>query len=241
MNNYGVFARFYDSLCENVDYEVRSDYISDFFNAENKNEPKLLDLACGTGEFTKYFKGKGFNVTGMDLSSDMLTVAKEKVPDAEFLLGDMRSFDFGNSFDFCICCLDSLNHLTDKNDWKSCFESVYKSLSKDGVFVFDVNTVFKHNFVLADNSFIFDEEDFFLAWDNELTDENKVRIFLDFFIFNGKNYDRHSEQFDELAIPTDEISEMLKEYFIIDGIYDDLSNSAEKADSERIYFVCKRK
>lgn len=240
MSNYTVFAQYYDRLLKNAEYEVRSEYISGFFNAYGINGGKLLDLACGTGEFSKYFSQKGFEVTGIDLSEDMLTVAKSKCPDAKFIKGDISSFELSEKYDCCICCLDSLNHLTEKEEWINCFKSVYKALKTDGLFIFDVNSVYKHNNVLAGNSFVFDEDDFFLAWDNEDLGDNRVRIFLDFFINNGKNYDRYSECFDELAFEIKDIKEMLSDFDIL-GIYGDLSDKSPEYNEERVYFVCKRK
>ncbi|MDE6506269.1 MAG: class I SAM-dependent methyltransferase, partial [Eubacterium sp.] len=76
-----------------------------------------------------------------------------------------------------------------------------------------VNTVYKHNNILADNSFVFDEEDYFLSWDNELLDGNRVRIMLDFFVFNGNNYDRYSEEFIETAYSAEVLEDALSPYF----------------------------
>ena len=63
--------------------------------------------------------------------------------------------------------LDSINHLNNKSDVQSTFENVYNSLKYNGLFIFDANTVYKHNNVLPDNTFVFDEEDYYLVWDNE--------------------------------------------------------------------------
>jgi len=101
--------------------------------------------------------------------------------------------------------------------------------------------VYKHRNILADNSFVFDEENYFLSWDNELIDSYSVRIILDFFVYNGVSYDRYSEEFVETAFETEVLSSALMPYFEILGIYDDLSLESPKTDSERLYFVCKRK
>ena len=238
MSNYGIFARYYDRLTNNAEYEVRSDYISGFFNAENKEEYSVLDLACGTGSIAKCLTEKGYKVTGLDKSEEMLAEASLKIG-ANLIKGNMTDFNFNNSFDACICTLDSLNHLNSIEEWESCFKCVHSSIKKGGRFIFDVNTVYKHNVILADNSFIFDEEDFFLAWDNELINENSVRILLDFFIYNGKSYDRYSEEILETAFSVETIKKALSPYFEIEGIYDELTKDAVKDDSERIFFVCK--
>ena len=96
-------------------------------------------------------------------------------------------------------------------------------------------------FSLSDiDTFVFDEEDFFLSWDNEYLGDNTVRILLDFFVFNGSSYDRYSEEFYEKAYSIDEIVSALDGFEIID-IFDDLTFDKPKDDSERLYFVCKRK
>lgn len=241
MSSYHTFAQFYDTLTENAEYKVRSEYISNFFSRYGTNGRNLLDLACGTGSFSKIFSDMGYSVTGLDLSEDMLSVADNKCGGkVEFLKGDMTDFAFENKFDFCICTLDSINHITDYNDVKKCFNNVYHVLNEGGIFVFDVNTIYKHRNILCDNTFVFDEEDFFLSWDNEYHDEDEVRIILDFFVFNGTNYDRYSEEFDEKAYSAEELTAVLDGFEIL-GIYDELTENPPCDDSERLYFVCKRK
>lgn len=241
MSSYNTFARFYDLLTENVDYKVRSDYISNFFSDYLPHGKKLLDLACGTGSFSKCFSDIGYNVTGVDLSDDMLAVADNKCGNqVRFFKADISNFSLGEKFDLCTCLLDSLNHLHSYDDLKKCFECVYDSLNENGIFIFDINTPYKHKAILGDNTFVFDEDDFFLSWDNEYLSDYKVRIVLDFFVFNGKNYDRFSEEFTEQAYDI-ELYKTALEGFEILGIYDDLTKNSPNDESQRIYFVCKRK
>lgn len=240
MSSYNKFADYYDILTENVDYKVRSDYISNFFCEHGNGGKRLLDLACGTGSFSKEFTDRGYKVYGIDASEEMLCVADFKLKSqAKFLCADMTDFSFENKFDFCICMLDSVNHLLDINSVEKCFQCVYNCLEKGGLFIFDVNTAYKHNCVLADNTFVFDEDEFFLSWDNELEKDNIVRILIDIFVFNGNNYDRFSEEFFEKAYEVEELKSVLKNFEII-GIYDELTKNPPKKDSERIYFVLKR-
>ena len=242
MSSYNTFAQFYDKLTENVDYKVRSSYISNFFSLYSAKKGRVLDLACGTGSLSSELSKLGYSVTGIDLSDDMLSVASaKKIESAEFYKRDMTDFQFDEKFDFCVCSLDSINHLENEKDVKKCFDCVAAALNSGGVFVFDVNTVFKHKHILADNAFVFDEEDFFLAWDNEQLSDNRVRILLDFFVFNGQSYDRFSEEIIEKAYDTEILKTLLSDDFKIIGVYDELTNEPEKEYSERLYFVCKRK
>lgn len=240
---YNYFANRYDELTENIDYEAGSEYISGFLNEYGIGEnASLLDLACGTGTMSLLMKNRGYNVVGIDLSSEMLCVADHKANGSiPFIRASMQDFSLPYPADACICCMDSLNHLESFADIESTFKCVHASLKDGGIFIFDVNTVYKHNEVLADNSFIFDEEDYFLAWDNELLEENRVRIMLDFFVFNGKNYDRYSEEFVETAYSEECLRSALEPYFEVLGVYDELSKEPPKADSQRIYYVCRKR
>lgn len=241
MSSYNTFAQFYDSLTENVDYKVRSDYISNFFSEYGNGGNTVLDLACGTGTLTKLLVEKGYNTVGLDLSEDMLTVAKCKCPENYFYLADMTSFLLPLKVDYCICSLDAVNHLIDYNQVISCFKCVNQSLKNDGIFIFDVNTPYKHRKILADNTFVFDEEDFFLSWDNHYIGDDVVEIFLDFFVYNGQSYDRFSESFKEKAYSDKKLTDaLLDSGFEIIGIFDDLTANVPKCNSERLYFVCKK-
>lgn len=242
MSSYNKFALVYDELTQNVEYEKRYAYIASFFN-EHKlpRGAKILDLACGTGSLTKLLEKDGYKPTGVDLSEDMLTAAAMKCKNANFIKADMRRLSFSGEFDGCICCLDSLNHLESIKELEDAFRGVYEALKPGVLFIFDVNTVYKHNELLSDNSFVFDEESYFLAWDNEFIADGKVRIFLDLFIKAGEYYERYSEDFTETAFELSVIKSALSPYFDILGLYDDMSLKEPEKDSERVYFICRRK
>ena len=151
--SYNTFAKFYDKLTENVEYKKRADYISSFFKKYADKCDTVLDLACGTGSVSEYLSDLGYNVIGLDLSDEMLTVASSKqIKNTMFIKGDMTDFELPHKVDCCVCSLDSINHLKDIVEVKKCFDCVYNSLNDGGVFVFDVNTVYKHKNVLGNNT-----------------------------------------------------------------------------------------
>lgn len=240
MASYNIFAEFYDDLTQNVKYEKIAKYVSSFFKKYYPSGKTVLDLACGTGTLSKLLNEEGYNIIGIDLSDDMLCIASSKsVDNVSFIKGDISSFALPQKVDYCVCSLDSINHLKSIEQVGECFNCVYNSLVDGGIFVFDVNTVYKHKNVLNDNTFVFDEENFFLSWDNEYLGENTVRILLDFFVFNGVNYERFSEEFCEKAYEISELENKLNKFKIL-GVYDELTLTEPKNDSERIYFVCKK-
>ena len=245
MSSYKYLSSFYDELCENVEYEARCDYISNILCSNGIIHGTILDLACGTGGMSVPFAKKGYKIIGIDLSEEMLEIASKNLfevcDDFTLLKSNMRDFSLTDKVDACICCLDSINHLNSPDEVSETFKCVFNSLKEDGLFIFDVNTVYKHQSVLADNTFVFDEDDYYLVWDNELLDDRTVRILIDIFCFNGSSYDRFNEEFCETAYTVDEIKYLLTECgFSNIKVYDELCFENPKNDSERIYFVCKK-
>ncbi len=245
MSSYNFLSTLYDALTENVDYEVRSDYISDFFLTENVEPKRIIDLACGTCSISIPFAKKGIEVIGVDASEDMLSIASQKANELDLNLSlintKMQDFVFTQGADAVLCSLDSINHLTSYAEVVKTFKNVYDSLNNGGIFVFDVNTIYKHQEILFNNTFVFDEEDYYLVWDNEQVDDVEVRILLDFFMFNGENYDRYSEEFNERAYELDDIAQSLSNIgFTNIAMYDELTRNAPNDESERVYFVCKK-
>ncbi len=244
--SYNYFANLYDCLTNNVDYEVRSEYISDFFNENNiEHGSTILDLACGTCSISVLLAKKGYNIIGIDASQEMLEIASNKAfeneCDLSLLCAKMQNFDLPREVDGCICSLDSINHLDNECDVVKTFQNVYNCLRNDGLFVFDVNTIYKHQNVLADNTFVFEDDDYYLVWDNESEEDNKVRILLDMFIYNGSSYDRYSEEFIEKAYSLDFLNDSLKSVgFSVLGVFEELTRDKPKDDTQRVYFVCKK-
>ena len=101
---------------------------------------RILDLCCGTGQLAADLVKRGFRVTGVDGSSEMLRFAEENAPDAEFVLGDARTFDLPPTFDGAVSQFGSLNHVSDLQELRSVFERVHRSLLAGGRFLFDLNT-----------------------------------------------------------------------------------------------------
>lgn len=246
MSSYNhCFAQLYDRLTDNVAYKSGSDFISGFFSDNRTEQGTILDLGCGTCSVSMHLAEKGYRIIGIDSSAEMLQIASQKLVgvgcDFSLINAKMQDFSLTEQVDGAISTLDSINHLNCADDVQNVFYSVYNCLKKNGLFIFDVNTVYKHNYVLANNTFVFDEKDFFLSWDNELLEENKVRILLDFFIYNGQSYDRYSEEFCETAYSIDELTKMLKAVGFNDlQIYTDFHKSPPTDDSERLFFICKK-
>lgn len=214
--SYCDFAYFYDLLTENIDYNYLAKYYSGILKkyGGKKDGGELLDLACGSGNLSLPLKNLGYKVTGGDLSLEMLTAAAGKSTEIQWLSLDMTNLSFENQFDFVICGLDSLNHLQSREQIEAAFKGVCNALRTGGVFAADMNTVYKNVNVLGNNAFTFDYDGLYCGWQNELDDADplhRVDMFLDFFSENEDgSYTRYEDSLSEIALPVDEIEEMLE-------------------------------
>ena len=245
--SYDIFSGFYDRLTDNVEYEKRADYFCRLLSMCDINDGILLDLGCGTGSMSVKMAEKGFDVIGVDISIGMLGVAQQKMYESGkqilFLNQPMQDIDLYGTVDCAICVLDGINHLNNSDEVRQTFEKVSLFMNKGGAFAFDVNTIYKHKNVLADNAFIYDFDDLYCAWQNNYNeDDNSVDITLDFFEEEDGVYYRSSESFSEQAYGLDEISRWLEDAgFEIIGIYDDFTTNPVMPDSERAVFLAKKK
>lgn len=236
---YERFADVYDILNQNAEYERRAGYVLGIFEKFDKIPSLMLDLACGTGSFTEQFLRRGIDVIGVDQSEDMLMRAREKCS-ALFICQKASELELFGTVDGAVCMLDSVNHITDYDELLASFKRVHLFLEPGRLFVFDVNTAYKHQNILGDNAFNFDCPDFFAAWQNERT-EYGTHIYIDIFRKKGGLYERFSEDFYERAYSGAEIEDLLKKSgFELLAVYDDLSLRPPAEKSERLYYVARR-
>ena len=245
--SYDDFSRFYDLLTDNVEYEKRADYFCRLLSMCGINEGILLDLGCGTGSMSLAMAERGFDVIGVDSSVGMLNAAQQKMfaSGKQMLLlnQSMEEIDLYGTVDCAICVLDGINHLNSENAVKAAFQKVSLFMNKGGAFAFDVNTLYKHKFVLADNAFVYEPEGVYCVWQNSFNEtDGSVDISLDFFEEEDGVYYRSGESFTEKAYDLNDIKAWLEESgFEVIGIYDDLTLDAVKDNSERAVFLAKKK
>lgn len=250
VSGYCDFASYYDILTGNVDYSAIVAYYDRLIKKFGGKKGILLDLACGTGSASVLLSESGYDVIGVDLSPEMLTIAKSKPHEnIEYLCQDMCELDMFGTIDTTVCLLDGINHLDSRESVKRAFSRVSLFTEKDGLFLFDVNTVKKHTHILADNAFVYDMEKLYCVWQNELCEENeddggvKVDIYLDFFEENEHgDYRRSCDYFSEIAYPLSDIRSMLEETgFEVLGCFDYLSDGEGDENCEKVTFAAKKK
>ena len=244
MSGYHIFSQFYDNLTFNVDYEKRAEYLQSVLSLWGHEAGLTLDLACGTGSMTVALKQRGWDIFGVDGSQEMLSVAMDKAYDNElsilFLCQQMENLDLYGTIDTCISTLDSLNHITDKATLQKAFDKVALFMNPDGLFVFDVNTVYKHRQILGNNTFVYDTDEVYCVWQNSLKENNVINIELDLFEKTDGAYTRHTERFKERAYEIGELKEMLKKSgFETLDVYRDMTTEPIGACDDRAVFVAR--
>ena len=243
---YNNFAKYYDTLMRDADYAARAEYVCSLFDEFGKRPSLLLDLACGTGGFSNEFAGRGISVIGADISEEMLTVAQEKSRaqglDVLYLCQPAQKLDLYGTVDGAVCLIDSLNHITDYGDFCEAFVKVSLFLEKGSLFIFDMNTEYKHASVLADNSFVIEEENVFCVWRNEYNPEEKITdITLDFFEKCGDGYLRNTENVRERAYSDSEIENALKKAGLkLEAVLGDMSRNKPAENEQRKVFVARK-
>ena len=247
MSNYDIFSGYYDDLTLNISYSDRADYFNKLIEKHGGVKGILLDLACGTGSLSEEMSKIGYDVIGVDYSYEMLSVAMDKKIESgrniQYICQDMMELDLYGTVDVTICALDSLNHLDSIDSIVKTVKRVKLFTNPHGLFIFDVNTPYKHKEILGNNTFVYDTDSVFCVWQNSFSEDknNRIDISLDFFKDTGNNlFSRKSEDFSEIA---PEISEwksiLMNAGFTIEAVYDYDTFNEPKEKSEKVVFVAK--
>jgi SAM-dependent methyltransferase len=143
---FSLIAPYYDTLMSFVNYPGWVTYIEHILKYHEKETRTIFDLACGTGVCLELWLKQGYQVIGLDRSLAMLQICKDRLNCFQnntvcLINGDMRNFALNRGVPVMTCLYDSLNHLLTVDDVYQCMEHVHDSLCKNGLFIFDMNTV----------------------------------------------------------------------------------------------------
>ncbi len=247
--SYGSFAYVYDRLTENVDYKSYAAYIKRLFESYGKNISisSVLDVACGTGSMTEELALLGYDMIGADASPDMLMQAQEKKfeknLDILYLCQRAEELDLYGTVQGAVCTLDSINHITDEETVIKAFEKISLFMEKDGIFIFDLNTEYKHSEVLGNNTFVYDLDDVYCVWQNEFDEKEKVtHIFLDIFSEKDGLYERFSEEFDERVYSHEKVLRWLEmtDFELVD-YFEEFKFKKPEDNTERTVYIVRKK
>jgi len=237
-------AYVYDKLMDNVDYVSWADYLEKLLSrmGMQKNNT-ILELGCGTGNITVELASRGYDICGLDISADMLAVAREKIEEEGYLVQlfcqPMEQLNLNAKFNCIIIPCDGVNYITSKRDLSILFTRVKKHLTKDGILIFDISSKYKLSDILGNNTFTRIDEELCYIWENSYNSK-KCEVYMDltFFQRQGENYIRFEETHVQRAYGSEEIVEVLnKAGFGSIKVYGDFKFSSPSPKSERIHFT----
>ncbi|MGN1115572.1 MAG: class I SAM-dependent DNA methyltransferase [Candidatus Ornithomonoglobus sp.] len=243
MLQYKEFAYIYDKLMrEDVNYPAWCDYIENLFDRHGAAPDTICELACGTGSMTAQLERRGYDMTGVDISEDMLEVAWTKLKDPRLIHSDMAKLVPYRRFDAFLCMIDGINYVIAPAQIQNTFDMVRTYLNDGGVFIFDVSTRYKLENIIGNNTFIHSEYDVFYSWQNRYIERLDLSdMYLNFFVRDkGERYRRFEERHLQRGWSEKQLRAMLCRAGFTDiTVYDELTFDPPKTDSSRIVFVCK--
>jgi SAM-dependent methyltransferase len=238
MVDYDLLAKFYERLMS--DSSLRSSQVMRCIERYGPTASSLLELGCGTGAVLSGLSAVG-SLAGIDISPNMLDIARARLPGVQFTQGDISSFDLGRKFDVIVCTYDVLNHLTEFDHWTSCFACTGKHLAESGLFIFDINTVGNLNRVASGQPQVYEFDGntaiinvsagdrHFYEWD--------VRLFEH---VADSQYRLYRSQIREFAVEIHQILEAMPVDFELLDLADSAGGTPDD-ESERAFFVYRRK
>jgi SAM-dependent methyltransferase len=244
--SYQQFAYLYDELMADAPYSKWLSFIKHAVSAYHPDANKLLDVGCGTGSMPILLAKEGFKVTGVDLSSDMLMIAREKAEKQNVNLSlfqqDMRELEGLGVYDCVTILCDSLNYILSEEEVKQTFLSAWNHLETNGLLLFDVHSLHKINDIFIGNTFGSNNENLSYIWQCYQGEyENTVEHDLSFFILNKEHYERYDELHIQRTYSAEDYTKWLKEcQFEILSITADFENQDPEERSERILFIARK-
>lgn len=246
--NYGAFATVYDIFMDNIDYDDWCSYVHQLLLAENVENGLVLDLGCGTGSMTERLSRLGYDMIGVDNSPQMLQEAMAKREhsglDILYLLQDMRSFELYGTVKAVVSVCDSINYITEPRELEQVFRLVNNYLDPGGIFLFDLNTLYKYETLLGDQTIAENREEGSFIWENEYDSQTRMNLYaLTLFLSREDGlYEKYEEVHYQRGYSLEEVEELLERAGLeFLAAYDAFTRNPPKEDSERIYVMARER
>ena len=245
MDAYKALAASYDRLTEDVDYKAVVDFYRVLLDREGLQPRTAVDLACGTGSVTVLLAQMGLEVTGVDMSQDMLCVADQKAAELKnrprFICQRLERLLLPRGVDLAVCALDSLDYITDPAACREAIRRVFKALNPGGCFIFDVNTPEKLR-AMDGEVFLDEDDDVYCVWRGEFDEDTNICTYvMDLFQRSRQVWNRSWEEHREYAYSQEQLSAYLKDAgFTHIEVFADRQLCPPQPGEQRIYFKARK-
>ena len=239
---YTALARCYDRLTDDVDYGKWADYVERHFRGAERPVRRVAELGCGTGSLTRLLARRGYEMTAVDLSPDMLAVADQKCAGlgVRFVCQDMSRLALLEPADAVLSCLDSVNYVTRPAALRRTFRRAYQALAPGGLFLFDVKTPAALEGA-GGQIYLDEDEDLFCVWRGEYSPKRRVCGYgLDLFVREADgSWSRKYHE--ERAYTMEELEGFLREAgFQHIKRYGDKTMRPPKEGAYRVFFAARK-
>ena len=244
MEAYTGFASVYDLFMDNIPYKDWCAYVIGLLKEHGISDGLLLDLGCGTGKLTRLLAAEGYDMIGVDLSEEMLEIALEhEMEDPKqilYLQQDMREFELYGTVRAIVSICDSMNYLEDSEDLVQVLRLANNYLDPKGIFIFDMNTVYKYREQLGEQTIAENREESSFIWENYFDEGEMVNEYdLTLFIRDEDGrYSKYEETHYQKAFEISAVLKAVKEAGMeLVAVYDAFTREPVKENSDRVYFV----
>jgi ubiquinone/menaquinone biosynthesis C-methylase UbiE len=244
---YTAFASVYDRLMQNVDYPAWAAFYRELLQNRGVAAGAVCECACGTGNLTLPL-AKTYDMTGVDLSADMLAVAQEKARRSglsiPFVQMDMRDLQLHRPADGVLCTCDGVNYLESEAALAAFFRAANHALRPGGALVFDVSTPYKLRHILGNNFLCEDAEDIAYLWKNSFHAKT-CRVEMSLSIFKrtpGGLHEKISEEQTQYGYTLAQLKELLlQEGFAEISVHGERTPDAPKPAEKRWHIAATKK
>lgn len=250
MDAYSSFAAVYDMFMDNIPYDEWCKYLTTLLQEYGVSEGLVLELGCGTGTLTRLLAARGYDMIGVDVSAEMLEIAAERSveigtePGILYLLQDMRDLELYGTVRAVVSICDSVNYLMEYEDLVEVFKRVNNYLDPGGIFVFDLNTTYKYEQLLGEQTIAENREEGSFIWENYYNAEEQVNEYdLTLFI---REEDQRYRKYEETHYQRAYSLETVKQAIETAGMefvtaYEAFGKKPPAQNSERIYIIVRER
>lgn len=241
-------APLYDVLMDGVPYENWMAYLRLLLEERNARPRQALDLACGTGNVTELLAGEGYRMTGVDIARDMIAEAHRKAVakglSIAYFVQDAAELDLpGRRFDLCVSLFDSLNYITDPARLAQAIQRVADHLTRNGLFIFDLNTEFALRNKFFDQNNLASRDALRYHWVSDYFPETRLcRVRMRFWFREENGVERTFEEIHwQYAYRREEIETMLTEAgFDEITVYQAYTQRPPTRASDRLFYIARK-
>ena len=244
MDAYTSFAEVYDMFMDNIPYEDWCGYLTSLLKEYGINDGLVLDLGCGTGELTRRLAACGYDMTGVDVSVDMLQKAMEKQTDPPilYLLQEMQTLELDGCVRAVCCTCDCVNYVLEPQELSDAFRRVAACLESGGVFIFDMNTAYKYEQLLGDHTFAESRQEGSFIWENYYDETDQINEYdLTIFVRQEKGlFRKFTETHFQRGYTLPVIKALVEQAGLrfVEALDAD-THGAVRKESERIYVIAR--